>query len=498
MSIKQQRIPYFGRFLAVVCLAIFFLLLEERQGRSSRSVPSLLPSFDDISTSVGKPSVRSGTSQTNQAVMIGGEVMDQFSNVSTETAPMQDDVSEVGVNDEATNSLPPLLKNASEQVSTPLVGGDPPKVVNQTNQTPTMIEAEQSSNVGTMPDVPKQEVTAVTNETTTGLPLNQSLHYQPSIEEGNNTEVKNITDDDDAFPFRFCSKTSFPVPRKGTKATSDFKLEYVCNGTEYDEFASVFQNFVRNSSQHHPSTWGRRPHPLPAHKAVVFMGNSHTRQTFTSLICMYAEQIVHGPARPLDRVTSYQFENNSTLYLVFNSPAEASKNWTNRLESLTRRSLQSFDAFVLGQFNKASKLIENTSFYKEMMNQSLYDPDMAFGKVEPPDIIRVAEAFSNPIVFASNFDIGREEMAQSIVRSIDVIQNQTGRTNIQGILSRTYIPDLNGTECGTNDHFQVGKCEQRKTAHRCAGPKGGHPSLIAWDIQEALFSMLEGSEIASQ
>ncbi len=520
---QQRRISSQCRFWIVIILALTALLFEgRRQGRSSQV--TLLPSFDEMSTSAAKLSsfVSSGntSSQENNSStssqilknashgVVNAELIDANSKgggshsgtanqtgvvvtatkaSGTETvAPTQ--FIQVGVTNMNTKSsttsagLPP--DDEESQGSTPVSVDLRVHVdanVSQTNQTISLIETgESSSNIGPQG---------------TGLSSDERLDHPRAEAQENTTTVVNITDD--GKPFRFCSKVSFPIPNQDTNSTNEFRMEYQCNGTEYDDFESVFQHFVRNSShnhQHHPTTWGRRPNPLPDHTNVLFMGNSHTRQTFTNLICMYSDQIVHGPNNPLDRVTAYQFGNNSTAYLVFNSPAEASNNWTLRLEMLVQRPLHSFDAFILGQFNKATKEIEKTSFYKEMMNQSLYDPDMAFGKVEPPDIIGVANVFPKPIVFVSNFDIGREKMAKSIIRTIDVIQNQSGRSNIQGIESRKYVPYLNDQECGTNDHFTVGKCEQRKTAHRCSSPKGGHPSLIAWDIQEALFQMLVGNQ----
>jgi hypothetical protein len=357
-----------------------------------------------------------------------------------------------------------------------------------------LLETKKNATLTSAEAVAKQEGQTKTADSA----LTETPHQEKNIEKELNAPagIHTTPEYDDAPPYRFCNKTSFSIPRLSNKQPPiDFEMQYRCNGTEYDEFAPIFQNFVQNSSKH-AQTWGRRPHALPDNTAVLFMGNSHTKQTMHNLLCMYSDQIVDNVGGKNQRSTSYQFANNSTIWLVFNSRAEASSNWTQSIETYMGRPLASFDAFVLGQFNKANKEIENTTFYKEMMNWSLHDPDMDFGKIDPPDIIQVAAVFSKPIVFASNFDIGREKMAKSILRAIDDIKKQSGRTNIEGILSRKYIPLLNNTECGTND--SVGRCQQRLTAHRCSAPKGGHPSLIAWDIQEALFEMLDkASRISS-
>jgi hypothetical protein len=184
------------------------------------------------------------------------------------------------------------------------------------------------------------------------------------------------------------------------------------------------------------------------------------------------------------------------MYLVYNSPVEIALNWTRQLEILIERPLQSFQAVVLGQFNGAGPDVRNSSYYRQMMNWSESDTGLQFGKVEPPDIVQVADVFPGPIVFVSNYDHRKIESTQIIMQALKGINLRTNRTNLVGISSRKYMAALGGNECGTEIRQGVGTCRRpRVMSHRCVGPSGGHPTLIAHDIQEALYALLAEREV---
>jgi hypothetical protein len=291
------------------------------------------------------------------------------------------------------------------------------------------------------------------------------------------------------LPMRTCRNSSFPIPNK--KRWS-FTLEYQCEGAEYDNFTAQMHRFANNASLHAP-TWGRRPEPLPPGAAVLFMGNSHTKQTALEFACQYSDQIKEVKQRHRSTV-AVQFTNGAYLYLVQNSPVEMAVNWTNDLEKLVMRPLRSFQAVVLGQFNGAGSDVRNTSYYRDMKNWSEHgDGSLRFGAVEPPTVREVAEAFPGPLVFASNYDRRKVGPAQSVLRAMDEIRRAANRTNMAGVLARRYIEMLDGNECGTDWRFKVGDCgPTRSGSHRCVGMNGGHPTLIAHDVQEALYSLLDG------
>jgi hypothetical protein len=120
----------------------------------------------------------------------------------------------------------------------------------------------------------------------------------------------------------------------------------------------------------------------------------------------------------------------------------------------------------------------------------------------------VADAYSSgPIVFLSSYDIGKEKPEFQIKEAIDRLNtanrnrnredgdgdDDDGRKHNYGaILSRNYIDALGGDECGTDDKNGVDVCAfWKKASHRCMGNQGAHPDLIAFDVQEALYSLLE-------
>jgi murein tripeptide amidase MpaA len=166
-------------------------------------------------------------------------------------------------------------------------------------------------------------------------------------------------------------------------------IEFQCAGAEYDRFATNLRAFAENTTLH-TETWGRRAFPLPAHKSVLFLGNSHTRQTAKALVCQFADQVVtYSHKKRKKSLSSFHFTNNATLSIVINSPVEIAIDWVARLETLVKRPLDSWDLIVLGQFNGAGKELENTTYYRTMTNLSLQEPnDLQFGKVTPPGYLQ--------------------------------------------------------------------------------------------------------------
>lgn len=155
--------------------------------------------------------------------------------------------------------------------------------------------------------------------------------------------------------------------------------------------------------------WGRRLLPLPANKKVLFLGNSHTKQTAREYICQYHDQALHYQKYNRSASTWVTFQNNSTIYLVYNSGVEHSFEWVKRLKNITQRSLDSFGAVVLGQFNGRSPNIAYTTYYQQMMNMSRTDTDVQFGKIQPPDVMHLAQIYDGPIVFVSNYGTKRRQ-----------------------------------------------------------------------------------------
>ena len=313
-----------------------------------------------------------------------------------------------------------------------------------------------------------------------------SIPFNDSIAVGSTNLTISDKHASSAPPLRMCTKSNFTtVDSTGKPAT--IPIVYQCAGEAYEEFADLLFNYANNHSLHEP-LWGRRREPIPANKTVLFFGNSHTRQTTFEMVCQFSDDIVSHSKTGSARSFRWRFRNNSTIMLLYNSPAEHAKNWVEKLESLTHQPLHEVDAMVLGYFNGFGRDIMNTSYYREMMNASLHDKDLDFGRVASPDIISVAKAYKGPIVLASNYD--RKQRTEGYKNAIADFADR-GRTNIRFVDSRKYIPLLNNLEC-TNDDSSTSNthdCKQRG-GHRCVGPRGGHPTLVSYDIQEGLWDVL--------
>lgn len=305
------------------------------------------------------------------------------------------------------------------------------------------------------------------------------------------------------LPVRTCKHSSFPIPRQ----KKHFVVEYQCSGTEYDNFTAELHQFMNNESLH-STTWGRRPWPLPSSRrknstSVLFLGNSHTKQTVHELVCQYSDQLVDFRRyNNRQSATSFHFSQDKSIYLVYNSQVEIALDWVDMLKQVIKQPLNSFDAVVLGQFNGAERVLteaqKNTFYYQQMMEWAAADRKhlkLDNFTATSPNLFRLSQQFSGPIVFLSSYEFGFSEHAHKILEFLENLKHETNRTNLYGILSRKYIDTaLGGNECGClhENRKRGGACEREcRDCHRCVGLNGGHPTLIAHDVQEALYSMLE-------
>jgi len=278
-------------------------------------------------------------------------------------------------------------------------------------------------------------------------------------------------------------------------------MNYQCESPQYKNFTERLQTYAE-SNPYNSTTWGRRKYPLPPNKDLIALGNSHLRQHLQALICQFAPVIVDARFEGKKTPDIYiRFANNSTIRALINSPVEMAKDWKSLLqERYTSKPLMDFDAFLLGQFNNGGQLkdIQNTTYYRQMMNMSKNDKDLDFEHQAPPNFVEVAKYFSKgPIVFASNYDSTkrRQSNAMDVLQAMLDMAPAQSVERFQGILSRKYIPFLDNDECGTDDFLGVGWCHPKGgVSHRCNGYGGGYPDLIAFDIVESLFKLFEKAE----
>ena len=266
-------------------------------------------------------------------------------------------------------------------------------------------------------------------------------------------------------PFHFCTKKVVYFDK-----SQRFPVQYQCIGEHYDEFARVLHSLADTL----PEPMGRRDFPMASDRNVLVVGNSHTRQMISSLICQYKEKVVEFGAKVVASnatdSTNVRFANNSTIVSITNSAILDSPDWVALIEKRFRRPLNSYDGIVLGKLNS---------------NQGS----------KPPKLRDVAKVYSGPVVYVSMFArYGNSELTESI-HFINTVKNI--RHNLSTISGRKYIDKMK-MECGAMNVNSAGPCYEdsdknvsraANSMHRCVGAKGGHPDLIAWEVAEKLNAL---------
>jgi muramoyltetrapeptide carboxypeptidase LdcA involved in peptidoglycan recycling len=342
--------------------------------------------------------------------------------------------------------------------------------------------------------------------------------------------------------FRLCRVTPAPVeghsPVDTTQRTA-LQVDYQCAGPLYEAFSDQMEDLVlelyTNSTQTSNQTsnphkkhkkWGHRKRLVPAAdrpRSILMLGNSHTRQMVSTLLCQYADQIrshrVLFSVPNLTQVQEIVLDHNVTIYAATNCPLVYSTNWHKLLEQhALHKPLTSLDAIVLGRFNSYSEsrgtnFVNFTKSYQEQYPEF----DLDFEHVPGPTVHDVAQVYDGPIIWVSMFaSYGRRShdnataMIQQLL-SFDQEGRRTRRGNLRSIHGRMFIEQLldkqrtrNHTklpkkvqECATDTRRTVDTCVTNtssyryRNGHRCTGARGGHADLIAWEVVEALHDLLK-------
>jgi hypothetical protein len=267
---------------------------------------------------------------------------------------------------------------------------------------------------------------------------------------------------------------------------TDVGILFGCAGKEYNEFGDKLFSFANNISVH-GNYWGRRSDPISRDKSILMFGNSHTRQTAHALVGQHHEKVQSASCELGNNICTFRFDNNVSLYVVTNSPVVHSHNWPDLLEGVVGRPLQSFDAVVLGKFNRWA---ECSAKFKQVMARDgkVIDKSIDIEHIMPPNISAVAEFYSGPIVALSMYDKKVVKESNKTRATVEKMIGD-GRENLVYIDARKYVGELG--ECGSDDKSgKSARCDEKSPGHRCTGPKGGHPDLIAWDVIESLHKVL--------
>lgn len=345
-------------------------------------------------------------------------------------------------------------------------------------------------------------------------------------------------------------------------------VDYQCGGTPYDKFMQKVSDLVLEKGRESPeSKWGRREYIIPPlhndtssidttdsmnngvdehtelaaiktktttttttakrrKRKILIIGNSHTRQMVTALMCQYRDQIVARHqlknARDIKKDGNqdknmahvyYMPEHELTLYILINHPLVYSHSWKATLEiDVLEFPLQELDGIVLGGFNRhhadtrssngaLSKVPDSNFAVMAREYQQRYpQQEVNFENIAPPSIQDVAKVYSGPLVWVSMFaGHGRNEH-QEALEQIGFVTLTHNRTNLRSVNGRNYIEALGGDECSSNNKVGgdavVSTCVTDRSdpvyenGHRCTGVNGGQSDLVAWDVVEALHDIL--------
>jgi hypothetical protein len=291
---------------------------------------------------------------------------------------------------------------------------------------------------------------------------------------------------------QYCQSPTITIPQDWL--SDQVEIAYQCEGPKYASFATDLMAYSDNTTFHGPF-WGRRPFPIPAHKRVLLFGNSHTRQVAETLACQQMASRRLQDVVDLDSYGAivYTFANNSTLVSVTNSFIPYSHKWARLLESEIGSPIESYDALVLGFFNKCggdnvfSRVVEEVSQQKKEVDCL---------NIAPPTLSQVAKRYDGPIVFVSMFDDSRDEDYATVLG--EATRLQATRSTLTLIPARRHDAAMQ-TECLSPKRFSVNDCADAEyevetsellLRHACCGIHGGVSDLVAWDVTEYLHDQL--------
>ena len=109
-----------------------------------------------------------------------------------------------------------------------------------------------------------------------------------------------------------------------------------------------------------------------------------------------------------------------------------------------------------------------------------------------PTIMDVAQVFDKPLVFATQFNGGPNEIyyLEWLHGKIDGMAQDLNRTNLYLQDSRFHMRRI-GLEGTSNTRNVEGPARNdQEHGHRCTGQQGGHADLVGWDLTEFLYDQI--------
>jgi hypothetical protein len=149
----------------------------------------------------------------------------------------------------------------------------------------------------------------------------------------------------------------------------------------------------------------------------------------------------------------------------------------------------------MGKFNAYNRHQNNTQFQAQMLHYSQTFPGVDFANIPPPSIETLTIVYDGPVVAVSMFALAGQRHVITSTKRAQQNKMSWNRTNhnILFLSGRKHIQAI-GLECGSKLKKGMGHCGNRDpNDHRCVGPRGGHPDLLAWDIIEAIHTLVSPS-----
>lgn len=341
-----------------------------------------------------------------------------------------------------------------------------------------------------------------------------------------------------------------PLANNITTGTLMLPMPHQCAGSTYNRFAKALEYQIRDELNHrtqHPR-WGKRTLLLPfvtapsynrRQRSILVVGNSHTEQLISTLLCQLRPQILdrailyteeEGIIKKEQRndgdlatltpndlskgyIMEFRFTQNTIVHLVVNALFLQSPRWISTLESTLGRPVAAYDAVVMGSLAPAAN---GERAYQSRISK--LQQDHAEKQIRAPSVTDMANAYPGPILWAGMFDESAEDQHETTRKEIKLLKTHSNplqnRTNVKAVDARRFIRQLkaelsSSTPTTADDECVASHPHEREATtdkdndivttcvkdtsdpryhegHRCTGAMGGHPDLIAWDLLELL------------
>jgi hypothetical protein len=282
----------------------------------------------------------------------------------------------------------------------------------------------------------------------------------------------------------------------------NFNTYFQCEGPEYDKCAAAARAVARNSSHHHHAspTWSQPGVPLvrPG-SSLLFIGNSHTRQIYETLVCQYQEDILSTDPWG----SSVTLRNDIFLQSSINSPwhYDVTTNLTERFLSELGHFPNYYDAIILGDFNGdvfnydfSLAYTRPESFYNVTVKSAAAANITLNGVLQ---LKHFAAIFNGPIIrLTGGVLVNTTKVRNAQAEVQQVLQTTNKNKNDFVVLDASqYVPQVG--ICGHNQGGKIVVDAPVVGYHRCQGGKGGHPDLVAYDVVEALGQLLPSTSTST-